>query len=96
MFQVRFHGRGGQGVVTAAKLLASAVVPAERTATIAIGHGERPPAPSTPGCAEQTATRSGGLPSPPTTSSTPGTTPTPRPQSGRSSRPRGGPARSTK
>ncbi len=24
MFQVRFHGRGGQGVVTAAELLASA------------------------------------------------------------------------
>ena len=24
MFQVRFHGRGGQGVVTAAELLAAA------------------------------------------------------------------------
>jgi Pyruvate/2-oxoacid:ferredoxin oxidoreductase gamma subunit len=31
MFQVRFHGRGGQGVVTAAELLASAVT-AERKA----------------------------------------------------------------
>ncbi|MGH3277856.1 MAG: hypothetical protein ACRDNW_01795 [Trebonia sp.] len=28
MFQVRFHGRGGQGVVTAAELLAAAAVAA--------------------------------------------------------------------
>jgi Pyruvate/2-oxoacid:ferredoxin oxidoreductase gamma subunit len=26
MFQVRFHGRGGQGVVTVAELLAAAVL----------------------------------------------------------------------
>ena len=69
MFQVRFHGRGGQGVVTAAELLSveradgveiedgvvrvgadlmagcpgvfagGDIVPAERTVTMAIGHG---------------------------------------------------------
>ncbi len=32
MFQVRFHGRGGQGVVTAAELLASAAFPEDRYA----------------------------------------------------------------
>ena len=33
MFQVRFHGRGGQGVVTAAELLASAAFREDRHAT---------------------------------------------------------------
>src|SRR6201994_1735381 len=32
MFQVRFHGRGGQGVVTAAELLASAAFGEDRYA----------------------------------------------------------------
>src|SRR5271166_129426 len=32
MFQVRFHGRGGQGVVTAAELLASAAFSEDRHA----------------------------------------------------------------
>jgi pyruvate ferredoxin oxidoreductase gamma subunit len=32
MFQVRFHGRGGQGVVTAAELLASAAFREDRYA----------------------------------------------------------------
>jgi pyruvate ferredoxin oxidoreductase gamma subunit len=32
MFQVRFHGRGGQGVVTAAELLASAAFREDRHA----------------------------------------------------------------
>src|SRR5947207_8911397 len=32
MFQVRFHGRGGQGVVTAAELLASAAFGEDRNA----------------------------------------------------------------
>src|SRR5207244_2313099 len=32
MFQVRFHGRGGQGVVTAAELLASAAFGEDRHA----------------------------------------------------------------
>src|ERR1700761_1688734 len=32
MFQVRFHGRGGQGVVTAAELLASAAFSEDRYA----------------------------------------------------------------
>ena len=32
MFQVRFHGRGGQGVVTAAELLASAALRDDRNA----------------------------------------------------------------
>ncbi|HEX3958189.1 MAG TPA: hypothetical protein VHZ03_16385 [Trebonia sp.] len=30
MFQVRFHGRGGQGVVTAAELLAAAAFGEDR------------------------------------------------------------------
>ena len=32
MFQVRFHGRGGQGVVTAAELLAAAAFREDRHA----------------------------------------------------------------
>jgi pyruvate ferredoxin oxidoreductase gamma subunit len=36
MFQVRFHGRGGQGVVTAAELLASAAFREDR-------HAQAPP-----------------------------------------------------
>jgi hypothetical protein len=34
MFQVRFHGRGGQGVVTAAELLASAAFREDRHAQV--------------------------------------------------------------
>ena len=34
MFQVRFHGRGGQGVVTAAELLAAAAFSEGRHATL--------------------------------------------------------------
>jgi hypothetical protein len=39
MFQVRFHGRGGQGVVTAAELLAPAAFREDRHRA---GHRERP------------------------------------------------------
>ena len=39
MFQVRFHGRGGQGVVTAAELLASAAFREDRHAQAFPGFG---------------------------------------------------------
>jgi pyruvate ferredoxin oxidoreductase gamma subunit len=42
MFQVRFHGRGGQGVVTAAELLASAAVSEGRYAQAFPSFGSEP------------------------------------------------------
>ena len=39
MFQVRFHGRGGQGVVTAAELLASAAFGEDRHAQAFLSFG---------------------------------------------------------
>jgi hypothetical protein len=41
MFQVRFHGRGGQGVVTAAELLASAGNRAQLDAAVGVKSVER-------------------------------------------------------
>jgi len=51
MFQVRFHGRGGQGVVTAAELLASAAFGEDRHAQAFPGFGpERTGAPVMSSC----------------------------------------------
>ena len=51
MFQVRFHGRGGQGVVTAAELLASAAFREDRHAQAYPSFGsERMGAPVTSFC----------------------------------------------
>ena len=49
MFEVRIHGRGGQGVVTAV-FAGGDMVLSERTVTTSIGHGRKLPTPSTPGC----------------------------------------------
>jgi pyruvate ferredoxin oxidoreductase gamma subunit len=51
MFAVRFHGRGGQGVVTAAELLASAAFSEDRYAQASPSFGsERMGAPVTSFC----------------------------------------------
>lgn len=44
MFEIRFHGRGGQGTVLAAKILADAVLRSSRGKCMAIPEfgGERP------------------------------------------------------
>ena len=44
MFQVRFHGRGGQGVVTAAELLAEAAFREGAGPAASPGTGRRTPA----------------------------------------------------
>ena len=59
MFQVRFHGPGGQGVVTAAELLASAAFSEGRYAQAFPSFGSEPMgAPVTSFC-ESTTRRSG-------------------------------------
>jgi pyruvate ferredoxin oxidoreductase gamma subunit len=59
MFQVRFHGRGGQGVVTAAELLASAAFREDRHAQAFPSFGsERMGAPGDVRSAGSTTSRS--------------------------------------
>ena len=75
------------------------MVPAERTVTVAVGHGKKAARAIDAwlrGADADDPRPARGPTSPPTTGSTPGTTPTPRPRYGRSSRPPAGPARSTR